>query len=221
MSGLLDLIREAKRPERTVQLCLRGDLVGEFEALERHLREATTKPDDSFGGSGESRRIATRMEELREAMRAASVTFRLRSLGAMRSAAIIAEHAPRKDNDQDKRLGYNPETLYPALIRECAYAIERGDDTLDPAELGDDGWEQLLGALSSQQFDSLFGAAWILDHNDIEVPTSPLAFLISQRNGESSKQHGAGEPSPPTSQDGAGGRSRRTSTTKKAASSDQ
>ena len=219
MTGLLDLIREAKRPERTVELCLRGDLVGEFEALERRLKEANARRSESFDGSSGTSEIAGRMELLQAEMRAASATFRLRALGPMRSASLLADHPPRKDGDRDKRLGYNPDTFYPALIRECTYSIERGEETVDPADLGDEGWAQLFEALSSQQFDRLFGAAWVLDHDDVEVPTSPLALLISQRTGEGSKRHGAGESVSGSSSGAPAGRSRSTSTTKRAASS--
>jgi hypothetical protein len=221
MTGLLDIIREAKRPERSVELCLRGDLVGEFEALDRQLREGLQSRDDSFGGSGNGRKVADRMEELRAEMRGSSVIFHLRAIGSARSTDLIAGHPPRPDEDRDKTLGYNPVAYYPALVRECCDRLERGDETVPAAEMSDADWDYLFDALSQQQYDALVNAAWALDHDSIEVPTSPLALLISQRKDESSKQHGAGESRPESSRAGSKSRSRRTSTTKKAASSGQ
>lgn len=215
MTGLLETIRAAKAPERTVELCLRGDLVGEYENLDRRLKEVSLEQDDSFGGTGETTRIIARMDELRAEMQAASVTFWMRALGSFPSAALIAAH-PAGEDDQSKRLGYDPKTYYPALVRACCYAIERGEESVDPGEMSDEEWAALFAALSNQQFDTLFGAAWLLDHGDVEVPTSPLASLISQRRDESSKRHGAGESRRGGSQGGSRGGKRSTSTTKQA-----
>lgn len=230
MSGILDLIRDARRPERTVPLCLRGDLVARFEDLERELRQANAaeKADDTFGGSGSAARIAAEMSALREQMKAAEVVFRHRALGPIRSASLLTEHPPRLDEvhaDRDRRLGYNPDSLYLAVVRETCYAIDRDGERLqlrdeetndDLGAMTDEQWSALIGAVSSQQFDRLFGAAWTLDHNDVEVPTSPLASLISQRSGESSSQPSAGESRRGGSRGGSRSGSRSTSTTAKA-----
>lgn len=208
-SDILGLIDNARRPERSVPLCLRGDLVAAFEDLERQFSATQDDDKDSFAGSGKARQIAAQMEELREQMKAAEVIFRLRSIGSRRFAKLVAQSPPRKDNAADARLGFHPEALYTAIIRECCYAIERDGKRLQlrdeetNADLGtmpDEKWVRLFGddetagTLSHQQFDRLATAAWNLDHDDVSVPTLPLAWLISQRSDESSKQHGAGEP---------------------------
>lgn len=216
--SVLDTLKSARAPERSVQVCMRGDLVSRYEDLERELREVSKRDVDSFSGTGEATAIVERMQEVQNEMHAAEVTFRFRAIGAMPSLELAAGHPPRADNARDKSLGYNPTSYYPAVIRAACYAIDQGDDSLDPADMSEEDWEALFAALSSQQFDQVFGAAWLCDHQDIEVPTSPLALLISQRGDESSTQHSAGARDSSGSKAGSRRGSPRTSTTKKAAS---
>jgi hypothetical protein len=219
VTGLLSLIREADMPERSVEVCLRAKLVAEFEDLERRLKVVIQDRDgDEFGGSGEATRLARRMEELREEMRQGTAVFWLRSIGPIRSGSLMAEHPPRDGNEDDRRLGYNPETFYPAIIRACCYAIKQDGETLQASDLTDEDWQHLFRRLSYKQFDNLFGAAWLLDHGDVSVPTSPLASLISQRSGEGSKQRAVGESPRDGSTGGNPSGSQPMSTTSKAAS---
>lgn len=211
MSGLLDTIRSAKLPERSIELCLRGDLSAEYDALERRLAEVTKRDATSFAGSGETPGIIARMDEIQTQMSGAMVTFRLRALGTLASATLMAEHPPRDGNVGDQSLGYNPETFYDARIVACCYELAQGDETLSVIEADD--WERMLRALSLKQYDDLFGTAWMLDHADFAVPTSRLASLISQRTGETSNLHGAGESVPEGSQDGSPSGSPSASTT--------
>ncbi len=197
--SILDLIRAARPAERKVPLFLRGDLVARHADLERELVAVATG-DDSFGGSGDSVRLASQVAELETEMRASVASFCLRSIGPFASNDLIAAHPPRDGEKRDEGLGYNPETFYPARIRATCYAIDRGDERLallddegvDLEAMTDADWSQLMKALAHSQFDQLFEAAWNLDHGDLLVPTSRLASLISLRNGEHSKQHSAG-----------------------------
>ncbi len=215
MNGILDLIQSAKRPERTVELCLRGDLTAEYEELERQLVDARSNDSRAFTG-GEARAVAAKMDALREQMRTSTVVFRLRSLERMRPLSLLAEHQPRDGNDNDKRLGYNTETYYPAMIRECCYAVERAGEELGADQLSDEDWSALFDALSHKQFDRLFSAAWVLNDDDVSVPSSALASLISQASGESSKQPEPGESRRSGSAGGNRRKSPKSSATKKA-----
>ena len=148
-----------------------------------------------------------------------AIEFKLRAMGHVRQAVLIASHPPRADNVVDRVLGYNPETYYRATIRECCYAVASGDETVtlrgnDGKTTVDDGWwNQLFDNLNAKQFDKLFTAAWLLDGEDA-VPSSALDSATSQPDGESLKQPDLGAS--PRSGSAAGNRSksRRTSTTK-------
>lgn len=221
MSGdVLSLIRGAKPPERSYEVSLRGDLQHEYDELERRLSEVDAR--EAFAGSGEARKIAKRMEEIAAQIKSSRVTLRLRALGSMRSAALVAAHPPREGDEADKGVGYNRDTFYAARIRACCYAIKprdgdelvlRDDDGDDLGVMSDEDWA-FLDRLSHAQFDGLIETAIALDHSDPVVPTSPLASLISQRGGESSKQRDAGGSAPAASKGGSRGRSRKSSTTK-------
>jgi len=190
--GILDLIREARQPERTVELCLRGDLTASYEALQRELVDARDRDSQSFAG-GDAREVAARMDGLREQMQDATVVFRMRSMSRMRPLGLLAEHPPREGNDKDRALGYNQDTYYVAMIRETCYAVERGGEELGADQLSNEDWSALFDALSHKQFDQLFSAAWMLNNDDVSVPTSALASLISQASGGSSTPPEPGE----------------------------
>lgn len=233
--SVLDLIRAAKRPERSVELCLRGDLQSEYERIERRLNQGLMRRADTFDGAG----AVTRMEEIRAEMRAATVTARLSSIGLERVANLMAGHPPREKSSRDAQLGFNTRTFYPALIRAACAEIVQGDDTLalhdedgkpndamSAADWGEQAGDDypasgFLGNLSSRQYQELRDAAWAVDQDEVEVPFSPLAFVNSLLGGESSKRQEPGESAPASGQDAKPAKSRRTSTTKKAASSAQ
>lgn len=164
------LIAGARLPERTVPICLRGNLVAQVEALDRELAELD-RPGrivaDSLAGDGR-RPIAERIEALREEMRASTVNFLLRALPRRRWNALLAEHPPREGDDGDKAMGVNSETLFEALIAESVVSPE-----LTPEE-----WTLLLDSLSSAQYDSLATAAWALNRRGVDVPFSPAASRI-------------------------------------------
>jgi hypothetical protein len=62
------LIREARLPERTVQVCLHADLVAEMEQAERELSDAQHSIGDSLAAGSRVREITERIEALRQQM---------------------------------------------------------------------------------------------------------------------------------------------------------
>ena len=179
MTEFKTLLTAARLPERTVPICLRGDLVAEFEGLERQLDEALRVPSNSAEGDGAGP-IAERMEHLRKEMREHTYQFRLRAMTRPRWHEFIGEHPPRKAEDSDEidardRLrGVNIETFFPALVRESVV-----DPVLDPAE-----WTLLLDqALTDRQFDELANAAWALNRGEVDIPFSPVASRMTRDTG--------------------------------------
>lgn len=175
------LIASSRRAERTVPVCLRGDLQAEFEDLERALAElnaARAPADTRLSGHRPGRDIAEAIEALREAMRSATVVFRLRALSPRAWDDLVAAHPPRKTEDGgvDPRdySGVNVDTFFPPLVRACV--IYPG--------LDDQDWETLLGdgehGLSNRQFDELAGAAWTVNKGSVDVPFSRAASRLIQ-----------------------------------------
>lgn len=178
MTEFKTLLAAAKLPERTVPICLRGDLVAEFEDLERQLEEALRTPANSAEGDG-STAIAERMEQLRAEMRDHTYPFRLRAMKRPRWHAFCAEHPPRKGDDgeidpMDRVRLVNVETFYPALVRQSVV-----DPVLEDAE-----WTLLLDeALTDHQFGELAQAAWDLNREDVDIPFSRAAFRMTRGSG--------------------------------------
>jgi hypothetical protein len=183
------LIRASRRAERTVPICLRGDLVAEFEDLERQLEDdvnRATPLDKRLGQTPPGHATAEKMLALREQMGASTVVFRLRALAPSRWAELRAEHPPRKAEDGSEldadSLGINIETFFKPLVRESVvYPV-----------LTDTAWSMLLGeedddpddpdagtrGLSNRQFEDLSGAAWVLNRAEVSIPFSRAASRI-------------------------------------------
>lgn len=175
------LIRGSRRPERTVPLCLRGDLVAVHEGLERDLAEVIVGPQDDrlTGANVKAKRIGAQIEKLEKQMRDSTLVLRLRALSPSRWAELTAEHPPRKAddgtvNDRDV-IGVNSSTFFDALIRESV---------VEPV-LDDEDWDLLLGegehGLTEGQHDTLSGAAWTLNKRDVDVPFSRAASRLSRK----------------------------------------
>lgn len=171
------LLKSAKLPERTVEICLRGDLVAEHELAERELEQVQKAVSDSLAGNGASA-IAGRIEELEAQMREHTYDFRLRALPRPAWRALIAEHPPRRGDDNEivlaDRMGVNAETFFEAMIRKAV---------IDPV-LTDEQFAQLLDALTDRQFGDLSDVAWGLNRHEVDVPFSRAASRMRRASGD-------------------------------------
>lgn len=164
----------ARLPERTVEICLRGDLVADHEAAERDLEQAQQAGTSSLAGNG-SAEIIERIDALEAEMRESSVTFRVRAMPRPRWRALLAEHPPRRGDDgeivaDDAAVLINTETFYDALIRACV---------VEPEMTGDD-WDQLSQVITDRQFGDLSLAAWMINRGEVDVPFSLAASRMKR-----------------------------------------
>jgi hypothetical protein len=174
-----DLLDQAKPAERTIPLCLRGDLVAEFEDLERKLAEVEKKPTDSLASGGEARAVAEQMQALREQMESSTAAFRLRALPRKPTAdrpvtfRMLADaHPPRQKEDgnphPEDELGVNTSTIFEPLIRACL---------VEPS-LDDKQWARLEAVLSDLQYERLGMVAWGVNRGDVDIPFSSAASRL-------------------------------------------
>jgi hypothetical protein len=169
MTDVASLLAAAKRPERTVPLCLRGDLQAAFEQLERDLAQAQRTPVTKLTDSDESARIARQIEALRDDMQSATVTFRLRALRRPDWRKLQGEFT-REDGSLQAEEFAGP------AIRACM---------VEP-ELSDEQWSTLTDeVLTDAQYDELFEAVWSLNRRSVDVPFSRAASLITQSSEQS------------------------------------
>lgn len=195
-SDFASLLAGAKLPERTVPICLRGNLVAEHEELDRELGHLIDKgPAQKFGGDGRGE-LRQRIEALEAEMTASTYPFRFRAMSQRAWLALVAEYPPRKGDDgevhgDDVEIGVDMDVFPDALIRRCC---------IDPV-LDDKGWRELLGdsdkvraqltadgrqdeieegKLTNNQLMRLFQAPWGINRRDVDVPFSRAVLRLNQ-----------------------------------------
>jgi hypothetical protein len=149
------LIADAQPPARTVELCLRGDLVADLEQVTRDLALAQSNGDAEAVES-----LTERATAVRRYMAAAVIVVRFEAIHRRQWLALLAEHPPREDDATDARVGFNTATLYEAIVRRSWVAPE-----LDPADL-----DALLDAVNDGQFNALADAAFSVNTRGAVVP---------------------------------------------------
>jgi len=168
LNALLD---DARPAERTVPVCLRGDLNASLQELQRALDEAErtrASSGASLAGGSPSRGIAEQIETLRAQMHSSTAVFTFRALPRRAWTALVAAHPPREGNDHDRAMGMNEETFFEALVRACLI-----DPVMDDAQ-----WARLDDVLSDAQWQQLTNAAWAINARDVDVPFSSSASRV-------------------------------------------
>lgn len=176
-----DAIAESKPSSCSVPICLRADLVAEYEERDRRLSEAVRKPANSLAGNGSAVLIAE-MDEIREQMIEYTYDFRIIDCGRRTYGKILAEHPPRENNAAEQKQGF-ADSFYAALLRVSIVSPELDDDDWlalvgwEPGTFGEDdpGDE---GKLTEAQFTALTNGAWKVGHRDVDVPFSRAASLL-------------------------------------------
>lgn len=173
LKNFKEMLGAARLPERTVEICLRGDLVADHQAAERELEKAEKQTGTSLAGNG-SAEIAERIRALEAEMQDSVVEFRLRAVPAPKFRAFKAEHPIRiedgEPNKQDAVFGFDTDKGFEPLTRMCL---------VDP-ELDDETWQQLMDTLTEQQFEELAAAAWYLNRGEVDIPFSSAASRLMQ-----------------------------------------
>jgi hypothetical protein len=170
VDGLAAKLATARLPERTVELCLRGDLQADYEELERQLSAATDRPDDGrIVGNVDVRRIALDMDALRVQMADSVQVFRLRAFRRGRWTALLADHPA--DEGDERGYGYNPETFAPAAVIESV---------IEPAGISEETWEQLFDSITDSQFNQMYSVAQILNQRPVSIPFSKAASALTR-----------------------------------------
>jgi hypothetical protein len=173
------IIDGARRARRSMDLCLRGDLVAEYEDLDRQ-REEAQKIDlgDSLASGGTTADIVTRMDALRAEMKAGSITVVLEALTRRNFLKLCSLHPVRRDEEgkpepRDIGLGVNVETVWDPLIRACWVS-----PTITKARLT----RVLDEILSDAQYSALAGLAWEVNRADVDIPFSYAASRNRQHS---------------------------------------
>jgi hypothetical protein len=178
MKNFKAMMAEARLPERTVDLCLRGDQVADFQALEAELDAARIAAGDSLDdGSGD---IVERMEAIRELMRENTYPVRLRALPGREFRKLKAQHpVPRTDDGEvdtaaSRGFDFNPDTFFEPLIRVSM---------IDPEIVSAADWDEMYGRLTDYQLDELAVACLSLNRTGVDIPFSLAASKMKRTSG--------------------------------------
>lgn len=162
MSDVSSIIAKAKRPERTIELCLRADLVAELEDAQRRLQDERGRERKSLSDGGDVDAIKAEVDRIKAEADAHTVVFRFRALNHYEVQQLIRDLPPREGVPTDKALGFNADGLTWHLFRRCCYEPELSDDdvaaligTVDEVGngvLSPSQWKRLDEALDSLHF---------------------------------------------------------------------
>lgn len=178
------LLAEAELPETSVTLCLKGNLVSSFEALDAALQHLPAAPS-SLAGDSEAVRLAAELEQLRAQMKGFERVFSLRALPAMAFATLRAAQ-PEK--------GTKTAEEYAAVHHDWVVQIVAGT-CYDP-EMTPEQVDRLCGVLSDGQWRKLSNEAWSVNTDNSSIPFSVAGYVLTQNSAARSPQ-----PDPPASPD--------------------
>lgn len=181
MADFAEILSAVKLPEKTLPLCLRGDLVAEWESLERQLQAAQTANADSLAGRGDAHQLAERMQAIRDEMRAHEHVFRFRGKSAQEYSDLQAKH-PATPQQREQGLDLNWDTWPTALIAACC---------VDPA-MSEDQAAELRNAVSDAQWDAMYVAALAVNRQVVDVPNSDSVSAILAATAPKQKRRGRG-----------------------------
>lgn len=184
-------LKTAKLAERSVQVCLRGDLAAEHDELERRLAAARTEvrtaggeqrgTSQRMGQKSEAVKLAEQLLALRQQMADEMLDIRVRALprGDVKDPVsgevvregwqtLVRRHPPKPDDEKDVEMGIDFDALMAEATPLCI---------VDP-ELDEDDWERLNNVLSSADYDRILGAVWEVNRSGVDLPKSRLASLV-------------------------------------------
>lgn len=187
------ILAQATPAERTIRICLRGDLVAQWEATAEKLVQAVNRQNSagaSLAGSGAAA-LSQELETLQERMEPFTVPFRARGLSSPEYDALVAAHPPRKGPDgnvlDDDVANDVDMSAFPAsLIRAAVF---------DP-ELSPEQWDLLINGLpateatpakdallSQAQFEAMFNVALAASRRHVDIPFSYAALQRMMTSG--------------------------------------
>ncbi|MER6531154.1 hypothetical protein [Streptomyces sp. NPDC001508] len=162
--NIADILKQAKPRERTVMVCIRGDLAGEAERLSDELAKVSEdwEPAD-LTEEHPGRKIAARLKQVRDQAREAEVPFTLRYIGDRAYSDLLAAHP----SDKDEEL-FNSDTFPRALIAASS---------VDPV-MSEDQVTELFEVINEGEIKKLFDAAWDVHNSADTVPFSLAASAL-------------------------------------------
>jgi hypothetical protein len=162
MPSIEEILKQASPRQRTVPVCIRGDLASEVEHLAEQMSRATKEWEPtSIADEHPGRRIAAELKAAQEAVKAAEVPFVLQFIGDRAYSDLLAEHPSDNPNEL-----FDERTFPKALIVASC---------VDPKMTAEQATE-LFEKINRGEQKKLFDAAWEV-HTATDV--SPFSLAAS------------------------------------------
>lgn len=173
-----ELLASAKLPERSVSICLRGDLVADIAELEREL-EALVKDaaaNRRMSSKSGQKALADQIEAKRAEMAEHTLTMRLRAMTSAKWRELVRKYPPAKDDKTG--LGVD-------LMRFMGEAIPAS--VVEPTDMDDEDWQTFNENVPPAEVTRLMSAVWEMNTQGVDIPKSLIASVVNQRSAADSK----------------------------------
>lgn len=193
---LLARIKPQLREEST-QVCLRPDLLDEWDAANAELQKAQgadiQKGRLGTGVSQSTKALAKKVAALEEEIEATAVMFRFRAMNKDRWQALCDSYPPRAGNEFDMLTGYNRDAVMDAAVRECLYDPVFEDCTNEVCAHDECGtWQHLVKMCNPAEWKELRDTVTSVNRSVVDLPKSVLASSILSKRGSGSRQPATG-----------------------------
>ncbi|MER6435421.1 hypothetical protein ABT275_03530 [Streptomyces sp. NPDC001185] len=170
--SIQDILKAAKPREKTVMVCIRGDLAGEAERLQDELSRTSEdwEPDD-LTSVHPGRAVAEQLKAVHAQVREAEEPFLLRYIGDRAYSDLMAAHPGQ--NDQEL---FDSVTFPRALVAASCVQPEMTEEQVI----------ELFEVINEGEIKKLFDAAWDVHNSSDVIPFSLAASaLLASLTGES------------------------------------
>jgi hypothetical protein len=185
--SIQQILAEARPKTTTVRVCLRGDLLGQHQALERELAEAR-RLDLTENRLAQAPAVALRVQEVEAELDAAADEFAFAAIGQKAWTDLLVKHKP---NEEQKAEGYE---FDPATFPQAAVAASAVEPKMSQADVDD-----LFAALNFGQWQQLWAACLAVNVEGSSVPFSAAASAVLRGYETKSEPHGTTESPDPSS----------------------
>lgn len=169
---------QVRRTQGSETIPTAADLVDEHELLERELRQV--RADESRDRSTDIGRIAARLIELEEQIRASEWTFTFVALEKSRYRALTRAHPPTDEQkaeaaEQQLRLYWNPETFPQALLgASCLRVVTAAGERVEGID-----WSELWETWGNGPTARLWRLCLAVNEGVAEAPKSTAASALT------------------------------------------
>lgn len=207
-----DLMARIKPVRRrvTTEICLRPDLLDEWQAANEELSEKVQADAAEIGrrrlGSGSSqsdpddeslspaaRKIATRIQKLEGEISETSMVFTFEAMSKDAYQERCDQHPPRKGNQIDLITGYDRDAVLDACVRECLIDPVFEDCTEKGCTHRECGtWQAFIAVCNPSEWAEMRERVSEVNGRSEGSPKSELASRVLAKRVRASKRSAAG-----------------------------